>query len=421
MEGPTGEQGFKMRLGDYKIGQTIGCGSFATVRLAEHIPTGLKVAIKMYKRSKVKGMRMEDKVTREIKILRLLKHPCITHLYEVIETESKIYIIMEYLEHGELFDYLVRKGRLHEGEARFFFQQVVSGLLYCHMNMVIHRDLKLENLLLDSKYNVKIADFGLSNIMIDGHFLKTSCGSYAAPEVISGNSNVGPEVDVWGCGVALYTLLCGSLPFDDENTAILYKKIKAGEYTIPSHLSSEAKNLIQRMLEVEPLRRITIPEILCHPWFDPHHPHSIIVTSLHTTKRARKADFGFLVQASDFPFIHQNETKASVAWHHREKLVSESKWACGFETETPPSEILAKVSRAMQELNVDSKTIGPYNFRCRWYLESPHKSPLYMIKFEVQLYRTKERKYIIDVLRIQGPEFLFLDLCANLFTKLQVH
>ncbi|XP_020522501.1 SNF1-related protein kinase catalytic subunit alpha KIN10 isoform X3 [Amborella trichopoda] len=386
MEGPTGEQGFKMRLGDYKIGQTIGCGSFATVRLAEHIPTGLKVAIKMYKRSKVKGMRMEDKVTREIKILRLLKHPCITHLYEVIETESKIYIIMEYLEHGELFDYLVRKGRLHEGEARFFFQQVVSGLLYCHMNMVIHRDLKLENLLLDSKYNVKIADFGLSNIMIDGHFLKTSCGSYAAPEVISGNSNVGPEVDVWGCGVALYTLLCGSLPFDDENTAILYKKIKAGEYTIPSHLSSEAKNLIQRMLEVEPLRRITIPEILCHPWFDPHHPHSIIVTSLHTTKRARKADFGFLVQ-----------------------------------TETPPSEILAKVSRAMQELNVDSKTIGPYNFRCRWYLESPHKSPLYMIKFEVQLYRTKERKYIIDVLRIQGPEFLFLDLCANLFTKLQVH
>jgi serine/threonine protein kinase len=166
---------------------------------------------------------------------------------------------------GELFDYIVEKGRLLEDEARHFFQQIISGVEYCHRNMVVHRDLKPENLLLDSKMNVKIADFGLSNVMRDGHFLKTSCGSpnYAAPEVISGRLYAGPEVDVWSCGVILYALLCGSLPFDDENIPNLFKKIKGGIYTLPSHLSPGARDLIPRMLLVDPLKRITIPEIRC--------------------------------------------------------------------------------------------------------------------------------------------------------------
>lgn len=167
-------------------------------------------------------------VRREIKILRLFMHPHIIRLYEVIETSHDIYVVMEYVKSGELFDYIVEKGRLVEDEARRFFQQIISGVEYCHRNMVVHRDLKPENLLLDSKMNVKIADFGLSNVMRDGHFLKTSCGSpnYAAPEVISGRLYAGPEVDVWSCGVILYALLCGSLPFDDENIPNLFKKIK---------------------------------------------------------------------------------------------------------------------------------------------------------------------------------------------------
>ena len=150
----------------------------------------------------------------------------------------------------------IRKGRLGENEARHFFQQIVSGVEYCHRNMVVHRDLKPENLLLDAKSNVKIADFGLSNVMRDGHFLKTSCGSpnYAAPEVISGKLYSGPEVDVWSCGVILYALLCGSLPFDDESIPNLFKKIKGGVYTLPSHLSPGARDLIARALLVDPLK-----------------------------------------------------------------------------------------------------------------------------------------------------------------------
>ena len=212
---------------------------------------------------------MEDKVQREINILHLCTHPHIIRLYEVIDTPTDIFLVIEYVSGGELFDYIVSKGRLSADEARNFFHQIISGVEYCHFQKIVHRDLKPENLLLDSNLNIKIADFGLSNLMRDGDFLRTSCGSpnYAAPEVISGHLYAGPEVDVWSCGVILYALLCGSLPFDDESIPNLFKKIKSGMYSMPTHLSQLAKNLIPRMLEVDPMKRITIPEIRMHPWF----------------------------------------------------------------------------------------------------------------------------------------------------------
>jgi carbon catabolite-derepressing protein kinase len=177
-------------------------------------------------------------------------------------------MVLEYAG-GELFDYIVNNGRLKEDKARKFFQQIVCAIEYCHRHKIVHRDLKPENLLLDDNFNVKIADFGLSNIMTDGNFLKTSCGSpnYAAPEVISGKLYAGPEVDVWSCGVILYVLLVGRLPFDDEYIPTLFKKIAAGNYSIPSYLSGGAVNLIRRMLMVNPVHRITVAEIRQDPWF----------------------------------------------------------------------------------------------------------------------------------------------------------
>ncbi|KAI8543303.1 hypothetical protein RHMOL_Rhmol08G0206100 [Rhododendron molle] len=292
MDGPTGRgPGADTPLRNYRMGKTLGHGSFGKVKIAEHLPTGYKVAIKILNRRKMKSPDMEEKVRREIKICRLFVHPHIIRLYEVIETPTDIYVVMEYVKSGELFDYIVEKGKLQEDEARSFFQQIISGVEYCHRNMVVHRDLKPENLLLHSRGNVKIADFGLSNVMRDGHFLKTSCGSpnYAAPEVVSGKLYAGPEIDVWSCGVILYALLCGTLPFDDENIPNLFKKIKGGVYTLPSHLSLGARDLIPRMLVVDPMKRITIPEIRQHFWFKTRLPRYLAVQPPDPLQLIKKA------------------------------------------------------------------------------------------------------------------------------------
>jgi carbon catabolite-derepressing protein kinase len=188
--------------------------------------------------------------------------------YTVITTPTDIYMVLEYAG-GELFDYIVQHGKMSEDKARKFFQQIVCAVEYCHRHKIVHRDLKPENLLLDENLNVKIADFGLSNIMTDGNFLKTSCGSpnYAAPEVISGKLYAGPEVDVWSSGVILYVLLVGKLPFDDDYIPALFKKIQNGTYSTPEYLSQGARNLIKKMLIVNPTNRITIQEIRQDPWF----------------------------------------------------------------------------------------------------------------------------------------------------------
>lgn len=266
-----------VQIGPYMLGRTLGVGSFGKVKLAQHEITGHRVAVKILNRKKIQSLDMDDKVRREIKTLKLFSHPHITRLYEVIDTPTDIFVVIEYVSEGELFDYIVEKGRLSEDDARRFFQQIISGVDYCHRHMVVHRDLKPENLLLDSDFNLKIADFGLSNMMRDGFFLKTSCGSpnYAAPEVLSGKLYAGPEVDVWSCGVILYALLCGSLPFDDESIPNLFKKIKGGIYSLPGHISDGVRDLIPRMLVVDPCKRITIAEIRQHRWFRVNLPRYI--------------------------------------------------------------------------------------------------------------------------------------------------
>lgn len=259
-----------LKIGNYILGETLGSGTFGKVKLAEHeLLSGHKVAVKILNRNKIRSLHMDEKIRREIQLLKLFRHPHIIKLYEVIETPSDIFMIMEYVPGGELFDLIVKVVKLPEKEARRVFQQIICGVEYLHQHMVVHRDLKPENLLLDSHKNVKIADFGLSNFLRDGEFLKTSCGSpnYAAPEVISGQLYAGPEIDVWSCGVILYALLVGTLPFEDEYVPTLFKKIKQGDYKIPAFVSQGAQQLISGMLTVNPVERITIAEIRQHPWF----------------------------------------------------------------------------------------------------------------------------------------------------------
>lgn len=259
----------QVRIGHYLLGDTLGVGTFGKVKVGVHQLTGHKVAVKILNRQKIKSLDVVGKIRREIQNLKLFRHPHIIKLYQVISTPTDIFMVMEYVSGGELFDYIVKHGKLKEHEARRFFQQIISGVDYCHRHMIVHRDLKPENLLLDKYLNVKIADFGLSNMMTDGEFLRTSCGSpnYAAPEVISGKLYAGPEVDVWSCGVILYALLCGTLPFDDEHVPTLFRKIKSGIFHIPDYLNKSVVSLLVHMLQVDPLKRATIKDVREHEFF----------------------------------------------------------------------------------------------------------------------------------------------------------
>lgn len=263
-----------VKIGHYTLGQTLGVGTFGKVKIGEHQLTNHKVAVKILNRQKIKSLDVVGKIRREIQNLKLFRHPHIIKLYQVISTPTDIFMIMEYVSGGELFDYIVKNGKLKEYEARRFFQQIISGVDYCHRHMIVHRDLKPENLLLDHNLHVKIADFGLSNMMMDGEFLRTSCGSpnYAAPEVISGKLYAGPEVDIWSCGVILYALLCGTLPFDDEHVPTLFRKIKSGVFPIPEYLNKQVVSLLCHMLQVDPMKRATIEDIKKHEWFQKELP-----------------------------------------------------------------------------------------------------------------------------------------------------
>ncbi|XP_049581438.1 5'-AMP-activated protein kinase catalytic subunit alpha-2 isoform X1 [Syngnathus scovelli] len=259
----------RVKIGHYILGDTLGVGTFGKVKIGEHQLTGHKVAVKILNRQRIRSLDVVGKIKREIQNLKLFRHPHIIKLYQVISTPTDFFMVMEYVSGGELFDYICKHGRVGDVEARRLFQQIISAVDYCHRHMVVHRDLKPENVLLDASKNAKIADFGLSNMMSDGEFLRTSCGSpnYAAPEVISGRLYAGPEVDIWSSGVILYALLCGTLPFDDEHVPTLFKKIRGGVFYIPEYLTRSVASLLMHMLQVDPLKRATIKDIREHEWF----------------------------------------------------------------------------------------------------------------------------------------------------------
>ncbi|KAJ3416908.1 hypothetical protein HDV05_007966 [Chytridiales sp. JEL 0842] len=260
-------------IGNYTIGKTIGEGSFGKVKLGVHKLTGQEVAIKVVDRIHA------PTVVREIETWRHLHHPNISQLYEVLVTENRIYMVTELCSGGEAFDYIVAHGKLPDrgAETRRIFRQVVEAVQYCHGKGFVHRDLKLENVLLTSDLTVKVIDFGFTREYNDRNLLDTYCGSvaYSAPEMISGIKYSGPLADIWSLGVILYTLVCGYLPFDDDNDVLLHKKITQLDYELPDFLHSDTKDLITSILKLSPTERLSISSILAHPWFqDPTTPPS---------------------------------------------------------------------------------------------------------------------------------------------------
>uniref|UniRef100_A0A3P9KR05 MAP/microtubule affinity-regulating kinase 3 n=1 Tax=Oryzias latipes TaxID=8090 RepID=A0A3P9KR05_ORYLA len=256
-------------IGQYRLLKTIGKGNFAKVKLARHVLTGKEVAVKIIDKTQLNSSSLQ-KLFREVRIMKLLNHPNIVKLFEVIETDKTLYLVMEYASGGEVFDYLVAHGRMKEKEARAKFRQIVSAVQYCHQKCIVHRDLKAENLLLDAEMNIKIADFGFSNEFTLGNKLDTFCGSppYAAPELFQGKKYDGPEVDVWSLGVILYTLVSGSLPFDGQNLKELRERVLRGKYRIPFYMSTDCENLLKKFLILNPSKRGSLEQIMRDRWMN---------------------------------------------------------------------------------------------------------------------------------------------------------
>ncbi|XP_061514943.1 MAP/microtubule affinity-regulating kinase 3 isoform X25 [Anopheles gambiae] len=256
-------------IGKYKLLKTIGKGNFAKVKLAKHVPTNKEVAIKIIDKTQLNPSSLQ-KLYREVRIMKMLDHPNIVKLFQVIETEKTLYLVMEYASGGEVFDYLVAHGKMKEKEARAKFRQIVSAVQYCHQKRIIHRDLKAENLLLDSEMNIKIADFGFSNEFTPGSKLDTFCGSppYAAPELFQGRKYDGPEVDVWSLGVILYTLVSGSLPFDGATLKELRERVLRGKYRIPFYMSTDCEVLLKKFLVLNPSKRANLETIMKDKWMN---------------------------------------------------------------------------------------------------------------------------------------------------------
>ncbi|KAK5164841.1 Serine/threonine-protein kinase [Saxophila tyrrhenica] len=266
--------------GHWELGKTIGAGSMGKVKLARNKETGEHVAVKIVPRQSTDGEHRtiaereradhskEIRTAREAAIVTLVDHPYICGMRDVVRTNYHWYMLFEYVNGGQMLDYIISHGRLKEKQARKFGRQIASSLDYCHRNSIVHRDLKIENILISKNGDIKIIDFGLSNLFSPRNYLKTFCGSlyFAAPELLQAKQYTGPEVDVWSFGIVLYVLVCGKVPFDDQSMPQLHAKIKKGFVEYPPWLSPECRNLIARMLTTNPSERATLQDIMNHPW-----------------------------------------------------------------------------------------------------------------------------------------------------------
>ncbi|QCD80694.1 hypothetical protein DEO72_LG2g1016 [Vigna unguiculata] len=264
----------RRKIGKYEMGRTIGEGTFAKVKFARNSETGESVAIKIMAKATILEHRMVEQIKREISIMKIVRHPNIVILHEVLASQTKIYIILEFVMGGELYDKIVQQGRLSENESRRYFQQLIDAVDHCHKKGVYHRDLKPENLLLDAFGNLKVSDFGLSALTKKGvGLLHTTCGTpnYVAPEVLGNRGYNGAAADVWSCGVILYVLMAGYLPFEEPDLPTLYRRINAAEYVCPFWFSAKAKSFIRKILDPNPETRVKIEEIRKDPWFQENY------------------------------------------------------------------------------------------------------------------------------------------------------
>ncbi|XP_077248994.1 CBL-interacting protein kinase 32-like isoform X1 [Tasmannia lanceolata] len=447
----------KRKVGKYEVGRTIGEGTFAKVKFARNSETGEPVALKILDKEKVLKHKMVEQIKREIATMKLVKHPNVVRLYEVMGSKTKIFIVLEFVTGGELFDKIVNHGRMREDEARRYFQQLINAVDYCHSRGVYHRDLKPENLLLDVYGNLKVSDFGLSALsqqVRDDGLLHTTCGTpnYVAPEVLNDRGYDGATADLWSCGVILFVLLAGYLPFDDSNLMTLYKKvsilpilnchflilfsmsfirctcvmqISAGEFTFPSWLSLGAMRLITKILDPNPMTRITIPEILEDEWFKKGFKPPLFEEKYETNLDDVDAVFK---DSEEYHVTEKKEEEQPAAMNAFElismskglnlgslfEIEQEFKRETRFTSKCSANEIISKIEEAAKPLGFD---VHKKNYKMR--LENMKAGRKGNLNISTEVFQVAPSLHMVEVRKAKGDTLEFHKFYKNLSTELK--
>ncbi|KAL6627743.1 hypothetical protein ACP70R_031469 [Stipagrostis hirtigluma subsp. patula] len=418
-------------LGRYEIGRTLGEGNFGKVKYARHLATGGHFAIKILDRSKILSLRIHDQIRREIGTLKLLKHPNVVRLHEVAASKTKIYMVLEYVNGGELFDKIAIKGKLSEQEGRRLFQQLIDGVSYCHDKGVYHRDLKPENVLVDRKGNIKISDFGLSALpqhLGDDGLLHTTCGSpnYIAPEVLQNRGYDGSLSDIWSCGVILYVMLVGCLPFDDRNLVVLYQKIFKGNCQIPKWLSPSAQDLLRRILEPNPMKRINISAIKEHEWFQKDYipvvqydddEDTLLDSVLPIKEQIDEPVYEKPTHINAFQLIGM-ASSLDLSGFFEEEDVAQRK--IRFTSTYSPKDLFDKIENVVTEMGFQVQR-GQSKLKvmknCKSY-KNPRNHKSFLVCTEV--FELGPSLYVVELKKCHGDATLYRQLCERLSDELGV-
>ncbi|CAJ2633426.1 unnamed protein product [Trifolium pratense] len=414
--GVKSSNGGRPRAGKYELGRTLGEGNFAKVKFARHVETGEHVAIKILDKEKILKHKMIRQIKQEISTMKLIRHPNVIRMHEVIANRSKIFIVMEIVTGGELFDKIARNGRLKEDEARKYFQQLICAVDYCHSRGVCHRDLKPENLLLDANGVLKVSDFGLS----------------ALPQqvrVIQNKGYDGAIADLWSCGVILFVLMAGYLPFEEDNLVALYKKIFKAEFTCPPWFSSSAKKLIKRILDPSPVTRIKIADVIENEWFKKGYTPPVFEQADVSLDDVNSI-FGGSMDSDSIVFEKQEEGPVAPVTMNAFELISKSrglnlgslfekqmglvKRETRFTSKCSANEIIAKIE----------ETAGPLGFdvrknNCKLRIHGEKSGRKGHLSVATEILEVAPSVYMVEMRKSEGDTLEFHKFYKNISTGLK--
>lgn len=421
----------RRKIGKYEVGRTIGEGTFAKVKYAKHIETGESVAIKVMAKATILQHRMVEQIKREISIMKIVRHPNIVRLNEVLASQTKIYIILEFVMGGELYDKIVQQGKLSENDSRRYFQQLIDAVAHCHKKGVYHRDLKPENLLLDAYGNLKVSDFGLSALTKQGSdLLHTTCGTpnYIAPEVLSNQGYDGAAADVWSCGVILYVLMAGYLPFEEADLPTLFRRIGAAEFVCPLWFSAGAKTLIHKILDPNPKTRVNIEAIRQDAWFQRNYvPVNLredgqvnlddiqaVFNDIEDRYVAERSEFTeggpLIMNAFEMITLSQGLNLSPLFDRHQDYIKRQTR----FVSRKPAKVIISSIEAVAESMGLK---VHSRNFKMRIERVSSNKAGQFSVVLEV--YEVAPSLFMVDVRKAAGETLEYHKFYKNLCAKLE--